>query len=85
MIPFKSSFVKFLSAEKYWSENADKLIADITSGSGEYSPELVKAVKNTIEMVTAESDDLEKNAALQAELFEKYCTGYSKYMRGEEA
>ena len=73
------------SAEKYWSENADKLIADITSGSGEYSPELVKAVKNTIEMVTAESDDLEKNAALQAELFEKYCTGYSKYMRGEEA
>ena len=72
------------AADKYWSANADTIISEVKSGSGSYPADIVNAVRSAAEAISSDIANLGKNAELQQSLFDKYYSGYSALMGGED-
>ncbi len=73
------------AADKYWSEHARAMIADIKDGKGGYPDELTAEIKSAADALSKKLASLGSSAEKQKALFDSYNAAYTKYIGGEQA
>ncbi|MBO7396070.1 MAG: hypothetical protein J6U16_08150, partial [Ruminococcus sp.] len=73
------------AADRYWSEHAPAMIADIKDGKDGYPDELAAEIKAAAEALSEKLAGLGSSAEKQKALFDSYDAAYTKYIGGEQA